>query len=71
VLAVLGDYDDEQDDEIWGGIDYRLDERLPLDSLVGFASKKIRMVSPPWIVSIREGSIGLLSKVIESINMFH
>jgi hypothetical protein len=71
VLAVLGDYDDEQDDEIWGGIDYRLDERLPLDSLVGFASKKIRMVSPPWIVSIREGSIILLLKVIESINLFH
>jgi hypothetical protein len=43
VLAVLGDYDDEHDDEIpggGGGIDYGLDERLPLDSLVGFASPK-------------------------------
>jgi len=40
VLPVLGDYDDEQDDEIRGDIDYGLDEVLPFDSLVGFASTK-------------------------------
>jgi hypothetical protein len=40
VSAALGDYDDERDDEILVGIDYGLDERLPLDSLVGSASTK-------------------------------
>jgi hypothetical protein len=58
VLAMLGDYDDKQDDEIRGDIDYGLDEVLPLDS-------------PPRIISLEEGSIGLLPKVIESINLFH
>jgi hypothetical protein len=40
VLAVLDDPDDESVVEIQGGIDYGLDERLPLDSLVGSASTK-------------------------------
>jgi hypothetical protein len=40
VLAVLDDPDDAPVDEIRGGIDYGLDERPPLDSLVGSASMK-------------------------------
>jgi hypothetical protein len=38
VLAALDD--PELIDGIQGGIDYGLDERTPLDSLVGFASMK-------------------------------
>jgi hypothetical protein len=40
VLVALDNPDDELVDEIWGGIDYGLDGRPPLDSLVGYASMK-------------------------------
>jgi hypothetical protein len=71
VLAALDDPDDEPVDEIRGGIDYGLDEGPPLIHWWALLPRKIRMVSPPRIIGLREGSIGLLPKVIESINLFH
>jgi len=69
VLAALDD--PEPIDGIQGGIDYGLDERTPLIHWLVLLPQKIRMVSPPRIVSLREWSIAMLPKVIESIDLFH
>jgi hypothetical protein len=67
VLAVL----DDPDDEIPGVLIMGLMRGPPLIHWLVLLPPKIRMVSPPSIVSLRERSIGLLPKVIESINLFH
>jgi hypothetical protein len=58
VLAALDDPDDELVDEIRGGIDYGLDEGPPLIQWLVLLPRKIRVVSPPRIVSLRKWSIG-------------
>jgi len=50
VLAAL----DDPDDEIQGGIDYGLDEGPPLIQWLVLLPRKIRVVSPPRIVSLRK-----------------
>jgi hypothetical protein len=70
-LAALDDSDDEQDDEIRGVLIMGLMRGPPLIHWLVLLPRKIMMVSPPRIVSLRERSTGLLPKVIESINLFH
>jgi hypothetical protein len=69
VLSVLDD--PKSVDGIQGVLILGLMRGPPLIHWLVLLPKKIRMVSPSRIVSLREGSIGLLPKVIESIDLFH
>jgi hypothetical protein len=71
VLAALDDPDDEPVDEIWGVLIMGLMRGPPLIQWLVLLPRKIRVVSPPRIVSLRKRSIGLLPKVVESVHLFH
>jgi hypothetical protein len=54
-----------------GGIDYGLNEGPPLIQWLVLLPQKIMVVSPPMIVSLRKRSVGLLPKVVESVQLLH
>jgi hypothetical protein len=70
-MLVLVELDDpELIDGIQGVLIMGLMRGPPLIHWLVLLPRKIWMVSPPRIVNLREWSIGLLPKVIESIDLF-
>jgi hypothetical protein len=71
MLAEPNDHDYELVDEIQEGIDFGHDDGRPLIHGLVMLPRKIRVVSPPRAVGLREWSICLLSIIIESVHLFH